>query len=50
MNIANFKGHILSDGEFLEYLDYALDAVSEFEAQADACCDALRKRAAALAS
>lgn len=49
-HITNFEGRVLSDREFLECLDYALDAVSEFEAQVDACCESLRKRASVLVS
>jgi len=48
--IKNFDGRALSNREFLECLDYALDLVQEFEAAADACCDSLKKRVAELAS
>ena len=46
MDIASFNRRILSDSEFLEYLDYALEAVGEFEKQAEVFCDSLKKRAA----
>ena len=47
--IKNLEGRILTDGEFLEYLDYALDAVRDFEVAAEECCAALRRRAAEFA-
>ncbi|WP_155644461.1 hypothetical protein [Burkholderia anthina] len=43
--ITNFEGRILSDREYLEFLDYALDLVQDFEQQAEACCRSLRERA-----
>jgi hypothetical protein len=40
----------MSDREYLDLLDYALDVLEEFETQVDVCSEALRRRAAVLAS
>lgn len=34
----------LSDAEFIEYLDYAMDLLDEFEAQIDIFCAKLREK------
>jgi hypothetical protein len=40
----------MSDREYLDLLDYALDVLEEFETQVDACCHGLRRRAAVVES
>jgi hypothetical protein len=40
----------MTDQEYLELLDYAMDMLVEFEAQVDKFCDGLRARAGAFAS
>lgn len=50
MNIENFKGQAISDAEFLDCLDYALDLLADFEAQAEICSGSLQKRAVTLMS
>lgn len=43
MNFKSLNTAPLSDKEFMEYLDYAMDLLDDFEAQVDLLCAKLRE-------